>query len=71
MRDRGEGAALGDEGRATSQHQVRLEPLPAGRPLEFTTELPLERGHHQLRVTAVAADATRTGLVIRRRTRAR
>lgn len=32
--------------------------------MEFTTELPLERGRHQLRVAAVTADAAKTGLVI-------
>jgi VWFA-related protein len=57
-------ATFDDEGRATNQHQVRLEPPPPGQPLELTTELPLARGRHQLRVAAVTADATRTGLVI-------
>jgi hypothetical protein len=57
-------ATFDDEGRATNQHQVRLDPPPAGQPLEFTTELPLARGRHQLRVAAVTADATKTGLVI-------
>jgi VWFA-related protein len=57
-------ATFDDEGRATNQHQVRLDPPPAGRPLEFTTELPLTRGRHQLRVAAVTGDATKTGLVI-------
>lgn len=52
-----------DDGRATNQHQVRLEPQ-AGRPLEFTTEFPLARGRHQLRVAAATADGTKTGLVI-------
>lgn len=55
---------LDDEGRTSNQHQVRLDPPPAGAPLEFTTELPLERGRHQLRVAAVTADAAKTGLVI-------
>jgi VWFA-related protein len=57
-------ATFDDEGRATNQHQVRLEPPPAGQPLEFATELPLARGRHQLRVAAVTGDATKTGLVI-------
>lgn len=57
-------ATFDDEGRATNQHQVRLNPPLAGQPLEFTTELPLARGRHQLRVAAVTGDATRTGLVI-------
>lgn len=57
-------ATFDDEGRVTNQHQVRLEPPPAGTPLELTTELPLGRGHHQLRVAAVTADAAKTGLVI-------
>lgn len=57
-------ATFDDEGRATNQHQVRLDPPPAGQPLEFTTELPLARGRHQLRVAAVTGDATKTGLVI-------
>ncbi len=52
-----------DDGRATNQHQVRLEPQE-GRPVEFTTELPLARGRHQLRVAAVTTDGTKTGLVI-------
>jgi VWFA-related protein len=57
-------ATFDDEGRATNQHQVRLEPPPAGTSLEFTTELPLSRGRHQLRVAAVTMDAMKTGLVI-------
>ncbi len=57
-------ATFDDEGRPTNQHQVRLDPPPDGQPLEFTTELPLARGRHQLRVAAVTADATRSGLVI-------
>jgi VWFA-related protein len=57
-------ATFDDDGRATNQHQVRLDPPPAGARLEFSTELPLSRGHHQLRVAAVTADATKTGLVI-------
>ncbi|WP_291981302.1 VWA domain-containing protein [Luteitalea sp.] len=57
-------ATFDDEGRATNQHQVRLDPPAAGLPLEFTTELPLTRGRHQLRVAAVTGDATKTGLVI-------
>ena len=57
-------ATFDDEGRSTNQHQVRLDPPPAGQPLEFTTELPLARGRHQLRVAAVTSDATKTGLVI-------
>jgi len=57
-------ATFDDEGRATNQHQVRLDPPPAGRPLEFTTELPLTRGRHQLRVAAVTSDTTKTGLAI-------
>lgn len=57
-------ATFDDEGRATNQHPVRLDPPPAGQPLEFTTELPLARGRHQLRVAAVTSDATKTGLVI-------
>ncbi|WP_110173943.1 hypothetical protein [Luteitalea pratensis] len=31
-------ATFDDEGRATNQHQVRLDSPPAGQPLEFTTE---------------------------------
>ena len=57
-------ATFDDEGRATNHHQVRLDPPPAGQPLAFTTELPLARGRHQLRVAAVTGDATKTGLVI-------
>lgn len=57
-------ATFDDEGRATNQHQVRLDPPPARQPLEFTTELPLARGRHQLRVAAVTSDSTKTGLVI-------
>lgn len=57
-------ATFDEEGRATNQHQVRLDPPPAGAPLEFTTELPLSRGQHQLRVAAVTSDAKQTGLVI-------
>ena len=57
-------ATFDDEGRATNQHQIRLDPPPAGLPLEFTTELPLTRGRHQLRVAAVTGDTTKTGLVI-------
>ena len=57
-------ATFDDEGRATNQHQIRLDPPPAWAPLEFTTELPLSRGRHQLRVAAVTADAMKTGLVI-------
>lgn len=57
-------ATFDDEGLPTNQYQFRLEPPSAGAPLEFTTELPLSRGRHQLRVAAVTADGTRTGLVI-------
>ncbi|WP_291981097.1 VWA domain-containing protein, partial [Luteitalea sp.] len=57
-------ATFDDEGRVSNQHQVRLEPPTAGAPLEFTTELPLSRGRHQLRVAAVTSDASKTGLVI-------
>jgi VWFA-related protein len=57
-------ATFDDEGRATNQHQVRLDPPPAGQPLEFTTELPLTRGRHQIRVAAVTSERTKTGLVI-------
>lgn len=57
-------ATFDDEGRTTNQHQVRLEPPPAGTPLEFTTELSLPRGRHQLRVAAATTDAAKTGLVI-------
>jgi hypothetical protein len=47
-----------------SARQLRLDPPPDGQPLEFTTELPLARGRHQLRVAAVTADTSKTGLVI-------
>ncbi len=57
-------ATVDDEGRATNQHQVRLDPPPAGQPLELATELPLARGRHQLRVAAATTDGTKTGLVI-------
>ena len=57
-------ATFDDEGRTTNQHQVRLEPPPAGQPLEFTTELRLPRGRHQLRVAAVTAGGSSTGLAI-------
>lgn len=57
-------ATFDDEGKATNQRQVRLDAPPAGEPLELTTELPLARGRHQLRVAAVTGDATKTGLVI-------
>lgn len=57
-------ATFDDEGRATNQHQIRLEAPTAGAPLEFTTELPLSRGRHQLRVAAVTAGGMKTGLVI-------
>lgn len=57
-------ATFDDEGRATNQHQLRVDPPGAGRPLELTTEMPLARGRHQLRVAAVTSDATKTALVI-------
>lgn len=57
-------ATFDDEGRATNQHQLRIDPPAPGQPLQFSTELPLARGRHQLRVAAVTSDATRTGLVI-------
>ena len=57
-------ATFDDEGRATNQHQLRLDAPPTGERLEFTTELPLARGRHQLRIAAVTADTAKTGLVI-------
>jgi hypothetical protein len=57
-------ATIDEAGRAGNQRQIRMAPPPSGEPWEATTELPLERGRHQLRVAAVTADATRTGLVL-------
>lgn len=57
-------ATLDDEGRIANQRQLRMAPPPAGAPWEVTTDLALPRGHHQLRVAAVTADAARTGLVL-------
>lgn len=57
-------ATFDDEGQAANQRQLRLEPSPDGRPLEFVLELPVARGRHQLRVAAVTADGGRTALVI-------
>lgn len=57
-------ATFDGDGRLTNSHQLRLEPPPEGQPQEFTTEIPLARGHHQLRVAAVTMDATRHGLAI-------
>src|SRR5690606_17946415 len=51
-------------GRITNQRHVRMPPPPEGKPWEVTTDLELPRGHHQLRVAAVTADASRTGLVL-------
>lgn len=54
-----------DEGdRFGNQRQITLSPPAPGRPWEISTELTLARGRHQLRVAAVTADASRTGLVI-------
>ncbi len=57
-------ATFDEDGRATNQHQLRLDAPPAGTPLEVTTELPLARGRHQLRVAAATTDETSSGLVI-------
>ena len=57
-------ATIDENGRVSNQQQIRMSPPPDGEPWEATTELPLARGRHQLRVAGVTADRTRTGLVI-------
>jgi VWFA-related protein len=57
-------ATVDEAGRVSNQQQIRMSPPPSGEPWQVTTELPLARGRHQLRVAGVSADATRTGLVL-------
>ena len=57
-------ATFDEAGRVSNHQQIRMSPPPRGEPWQVTTELPLARGRHQLRVAGVSADATRTGLVL-------
>lgn len=57
-------ATIDEAGRVSNHQQIRMSPPPHGEPWQVTTELPLARGRHQLRVAGVSADATRTGLVL-------
>lgn len=57
-------ATIDEAGRVGNQRQVRMSSPSSGEPWEVTTELPLTRGRHQLRVAGVTADTTRTGLVL-------
>ena len=57
-------ATIDEAGRVSNQQQIRMSPPPGGEPWQVTTELPLTRGRHQLRVAGVTADATRRGLVL-------
>lgn len=57
-------ATVDDAGRVANQRQVRMTPPPEGAPWEVTAELEVPRGHYQVRVAAVTADAADTGLVL-------
>ena len=57
-------ATVDEAGRVSNHQQFRMSPPPSGEPWQVTTELPLARGRHQLRVAGVSSDATRTGLVL-------
>ena len=57
-------ATVDEAGRVSNDQQIRMSPPPRGEAWQVTTELPLARGRHQLRVAGVSSDATRTGLVL-------
>jgi VWFA-related protein len=57
-------ATIDEAGRVSNQQQIRMAPSPNGEPRQATTELPLARGRHQVRVAGVSANATRSGLVL-------
>jgi hypothetical protein len=56
--------SVDERGNTANQQQLRVPSPPPGEPWEITTEVPLSKGHHQLRVAAATADGAHTGLVL-------